>query len=144
MADALCNVCIVTILIGGIIGGIICPFWMNWRDTKRTASFIMPLEEFIQYYEVNPQRYGFCDYPKRVYTSRYQIGFSFFDYLRFLLWVKKLDRTKQQSACDKAMNEYLDTVLNDVSAWSTPNDIVDLIEKRRDPVAKQKRKNARR
>lgn len=127
-----------------LVIGIFLPFWLNWRDARRTSSFIMPFDEFIKYYEVNPQRYGFCDYPKRVYTFRYQIGFSFFDYLRFLLWVKQLERTKKRSACDKVMNEYLDTVLSDVAAWDTPNDIVDLIEKRRDPVGKQTKKNARR
>ena len=132
------------IIIVVFIVGFLLPFWLNWREARNTASFIMPFDDFVQYYEANPQRYGFYDYPKRVYTFRYQIGFSFFDYLRFLLWVKQLERTKKRSVCDKVMNEYLDTVLSDVAAWDTPNDIVDLIEKRRGLVEKQTKKNARR
>lgn len=132
------------IIIVVFIVGVLLPFWLNWKEARSAASFIMPFDDFVKYYEVNPQRYGFCDYPKRVYTFRYQIGFSFFDYLRFLLWVKQLERTKKRSACDKVMNEYLDTVLSDVAAWDIPNDIVDLIEKRRGLVGKQTKKNARR
>ena len=91
---------------------------MDWHDALGDNDVRLSFRTFRKFYDIAPEKYNCRHYYIRYRIDRYQgqdiVMKTPIDYLKYVLWRRKIERRKATAESGKVTQKYIDCVRKDI------------------------------